>query len=187
MQRCRWTNEEYVMIQSVRDRTNTASKHVMISTWLRIWWEEQKPTLRFVKDPDHTAALVSNKCTDDPSAAAGKEALWIRDQVYILKNCCPTRNPHNKYWSAASVNWQSHEWCGCRRAGWMDGMDQPDEVRQQSSGCIWPSPSPVKWGTDITQYSRPCEPPLDHQPRHVTHTLSAFTTSQGGVGGWTCR
>lgn len=40
--------------------------------------------------------------------------------------------------------------------------------------------SPVKQGTDITQYSRPCEPPLDHQPRHVTHTLSAFTTSQGG-------
>lgn len=64
----------------------------------------------------------------------------------------------------------------------MDGTDQPDEVRQQSSGCIWPSPSPVKRGTDITQYSRPCEPPLDHQPRHVTHTLSAFTTSQGGGG-----
>lgn len=62
----------------------------------------------------------------------------------------------------------------------MDGTDQPDEVRQQSSGCVWPSPSPVKQGTDITQYSRPCEPPLDHQPRHVTHTLSAFTTSQGG-------
>lgn len=62
----------------------------------------------------------------------------------------------------------------------MDGTDQPDEVRQQSSGCIWPGPSPVKQGTDITQYSRPCEPPLDHQPRHVTHTLSAFTTSQGG-------
>lgn len=66
MQRCRWTNEEYVMIQSVWDRTNTASKHVMISTWLHIWWEEQKPTLWFVKDPDHTVGLVSNKRTDDP-------------------------------------------------------------------------------------------------------------------------
>lgn len=62
----------------------------------------------------------------------------------------------------------------------MDGTDQPDEVRQQSSGCVWPSPSPVKQGTDITQHSKPCEPPLNHQPRHVTHTLSAFTTSQGG-------
>lgn len=62
----------------------------------------------------------------------------------------------------------------------MDGVDRRDEVRQQSSGCVWPSPSPIKRGTDITQYSRPCEPPLHHQPTHVTHTLSAFTTGQGG-------
>lgn len=57
----------------------------------------------------------------------------------------------------------------------MDGMDQPDEVRQQSSGCIWPSPSPVKQSTDRTQYSRPCEPPLHHQPRHVSHTPSQLS------------
>lgn len=99
MQQCRWTNEEYVMIQSVWDSTNTASKHVMISTWLHIWWEEQKPTLWFGKDPDHPVSLASYKRTHDPSAAIGTDALWVRDQVNSLKNCRRTRNPHNKYWS----------------------------------------------------------------------------------------
>lgn len=65
----------------------------------------------------------------------------------------------------------------CKRVGWINGTDQPSEVRKQNSCCIWPSWSPIKQGFDITQQSRACEPPLDHWPRHVTHTLLTFTTS----------
>lgn len=135
MQQCRWTNEEYVMIQSVWDSTNTASKHVMISTWLHIWWEEQKPMLWFVKDPDHTVSLASYKRTDDPSAAIGKGALWVRDQVNILKNCCRTRNPHNKYWSAISPNWQRRDWCGCSRES-AEWMAQISPMRSDSKALV---------------------------------------------------
>lgn len=45
IQWCCTTNEEYVMIQSVWGWMSTASKYVMISTWLHIWQEEQKPSL----------------------------------------------------------------------------------------------------------------------------------------------
>lgn len=70
---------------------------------------------------------------------------------------------------------------------WAEWMVQFSLMRSDSkSTCyIWPSRSPIKWGTDITLYSGPYEPPLEHQPRHVTDTLLAFTTSQRKT--YTCR
>lgn len=172
------------MIQSVWDRMNTASKYVMISTWLHIWREEQKPSLCLMNDPDHAVvSLVSTKRINDLTPAIGRKCCKLgKHQVCILRDRPlasqrSTRNQYNKYLLAVCANCQAGDWCGCKRVGWVDGTDRPDEVRKQSSRCIWPSWSPIKQGIDITQRSRPCEPPRHHQPRHVTHTLLAFTAS----------
>lgn len=170
------------MIQSVWERMNTVSKYVMISTWLHIWRDEQKHSLCLLNDPVHT--VVSTKCINDLITAAAiglKCCKLVNHQVYILRDSPlasrrrSTHNQHNKYLEAVWANWQAGDWCGCKRVGRMDGTDQPDEVRKQGSRCIWPNWSPIKQGIDITQQSRPCEPPLDLSPRHVTHTLLAFT------------
>lgn len=147
MPRCRWTNEEYVMIQSVWDREHckqTCNDFHMAAQLMRnqspccgSWRTLIMHSVWSALNAQMTALLLSAKT--------------CCKSRFRCTSCCRTHNPHNKYWPAISINWHMHDWCDCRRAGWMDGTDQPDEVRQQSSGCIWPSPSPVKQGTDITQ------------------------------------
>ena len=140
-------------------RQNEHGKYVMISTWLPIGQEKQKPSLLY-RWPDHTVVIVvsSTKCINDlTTAGRAVNEVNIRcasSRDRPLASQLSTRNQHNKYLLAVCVNWQAGDWCGCRRVGWIDGTDQPDEVRKQSSRCIWPSWSPIKWG--ITQ-SRPCE------------------------------
>ncbi len=108
---------------------------------------------------------------------AGDALNQVTSGVHLsqpLANQCHTHNQNNKYLLAVCTNWQAGDWCGCKRVGWMDGTDQPDGVRKQSSCYIWHSWYPIKQGIDITQQSRPWEPPLDHQPRYVTHTRFSF-------------
>lgn len=144
------------MIQSVWDRMSSASKYVMISTWLHIRRDEQKPScaLWMTLIMLWPAWSLLNVSVTSLQLLAGSAVN--KHQVYVLRDSplasqCSTHNQYNKYLEAVWANWQAGDWCGCKGVGWMDGTDQPDEVRKRGSHCIWPNWSPIKQGIDITQ------------------------------------
>lgn len=119
------------MIQSVWDKMNTASKYVMISTWLHTWRDEQKPSLCLRNDPDHAVvSLVSSERINDLITTASRKWCKLgKHQMYILKDYplasqSTTHNQYNKYLQAAWASWQGGEWCGWKKVDWMDGTDR---------------------------------------------------------------